>query len=92
MANIKSQKKRILITKKENEINTMKRSKVKKAIKKYEMAIQENDLKLAQELLPITSKIIDTATSDGVYHKNNASRKKARIAKLLDTLKNQQSQ
>ena len=90
MANIKQQKKRILITKKQRERNVMKKSRVKNAIKKFEKAIQENDLALAAQLLPVTSKIIDSAKSDGVYHKNNANRKKARLARILDQAKKQQ--
>lgn len=88
MANIKSQKKRILVSREENKINTAKRSKVKTAIKKFEAAIQANDIKLAEELLPNTYKVIDEAKSDGIYHINTASRKKARLAKLLNTAKN----
>lgn len=87
MANIKSQQKRILISREENRINTTKRTKVKNAIKKYEQAIANNDFKLAEELLPVTHKIIDQAKSDGVFHINTASRKKARLAKLLNTAK-----
>lgn len=87
MANIKSQKKRILTSAVENKINTSKRSKVKNAIKKFEAAILAADLKLAEELLPVTSGIIDEAKSDGIYHINTAARKKARLAKLLDNAK-----
>lgn len=88
MANIKQQKKRILTSKVENKINTAKRSKVKNAIKKFEAAIASNNLKLAEELLPITSGIIDEAKSDGIFHINNSSRKKARLARLLNNAKN----
>ncbi|HHT83045.1 MAG: 30S ribosomal protein S20 [Christensenellales bacterium] len=84
MANIKSQKKRILTSRKEKQINTAKRSKVKTAIKKFEAAIMANDLQKAEELLPLTYKVIDEAKSDGIFHINNASRKKARLAKMLD--------
>jgi small subunit ribosomal protein S20 len=87
MANIKSQKKRIITSAKENKINTSKRSRVKNAIKKFEAAIVASDLKLAEELLPITSGIIDKAKSDGIYHINTASRKKARLAKMLSAAK-----
>ncbi|MDD4315708.1 MAG: 30S ribosomal protein S20 [Clostridia bacterium] len=87
MANIKSQKKRILTSTAENLINTSKRSKVKNAIKKFESAILASDLKLAEELLSVTAGIIDEAKSDGIYHINTASRKKSRLAKMLDTAK-----
>ena len=44
MANIKSQKKRILITKEENAKNTSLRTKCKNAVKKYEAAIAEGNV------------------------------------------------
>lgn len=87
MANIKSQKKRVLITREENKTNTSKRTKVKNAIKKFEAAINGGNIAEAERLLPITSGIIDAAKSDGIFHQNTASRKKARIAKLLDKAK-----
>lgn len=87
MANIKSQKKRVLITREENARNNAKRSAVKTAIKKYEAAINAGDLAKAEELLPVTFAAIDAAKSDGLFHINNAARKKARLAKLLDAAK-----
>ena len=44
MANIKSQKKRILITKEENAKNNSLRTKCKNAVKKYEAAIAAGDV------------------------------------------------
>lgn len=87
MANIKSQKKRVLITREENARNTAKRSAVKTAVKKYEASIAEGDIAKAEELLPVTISAIDAAKSDGIYHINTASRKKARLAKMLDAAK-----
>ena len=51
MPNIKSQKKRVIIAQKENEINTSKRSRVRNAIKKYEAAIESKDVATAEKLL-----------------------------------------
>lgn len=87
MANIKSQKKRVLITKEENARNNSKKSAVKTAIKKYETQIAAGDLAKAEELLPITVSAIDAARSDGIMHINTASRKKARLARLLENAK-----
>ena len=47
MANIKSAKKRILVSAEENKRNTMIRSKVKNAIKKFNKAIE--DKKIAEQ-------------------------------------------
>ena len=87
MPNIKSQKKRVLITKKENAINRSKRTAVRNATKNYLAAIANKDVELATELLPKTISIIDRAKSDGVYKQNNASRKIAKISKALSDLK-----
>ena len=64
MPNIKSQKKRVIIAQKENEINTAKRSRVRNAVKKYESAIANNDVATAEKLLVETISLIDRAKSD----------------------------
>lgn len=87
MANIKSQKKRVLISAEENARNTSKKSAVKTAVKKYEASIAAGDVAKAEELLPLTVSAIDSARSDGIYHANTAARKKARLARLLDAAK-----
>lgn len=84
MANIKSQKKRILITKEENAKNTSLRTKCKNAVKKYEAAIAEGNIALAEELLPVT---VSTITKAGIYKDNTVSRKVARLSKMLSDLK-----
>ncbi len=87
MPNIKSQKKRVVIAQRENEINTSKRSRVRNAIKKYETAIANKDVATAEKLLVETISLIDRAKSDGIYHANTASRKISRLSKQLDAIK-----
>ena len=87
MPNIKSAKKRVLVSARQNQENTTKKSRVKTAIKKFNDAIAANDVALAEKLLPETMAIIDAAASDGVYHKNTASRKKATLCRSLDAAK-----
>ena len=77
----------MLITKKENTINRAKRTAVRNAIKKYQTAIANGNIELANELLPKTISVIDRAKSDGVYKKNNAARKISKISKALTDLK-----
>ena len=84
MPNIKSQKKRVLITKEENARNNAKRTAVKTVAKKYEAAINEGRIEDAKALLPELMAKIDAAKSDGLFHINNAARKKARYSKMLD--------
>lgn len=84
MPNIKSQKKRVLITKEENARNNSKKTAVKNVVKKFEAAIKENRIDDAKAMLPTVMSYIDAAKSDGIYHANTAARKKARFSKMLD--------
>ena len=88
MPNIKSAKKRVKVSARQNKENTMKKSRVKNAIKKFNDAIAANDAALAATLLPETMAVIDAATSDGVYHKNTAARKKATLCRSLNKIQN----
>lgn len=87
MPNIKSQKKRVLITKEEYARNKAIRSEVKTAVKKFDAAIQAKDIEKAEALLPVTVSVINKAKSDGVYHINTASRKIASLNKALNSIK-----
>ena len=86
MANIKSAKKRILVAKTRNERNKSVKSAVKTAIKKVEAAVAANDKAAAEAALKGATSVIESACSKGVYHKNNAARKIARLAKLVNTI------
>ena len=83
MANIKSAKKRIIVTATKTERNKAIRSQVKTAIKKVETAVTAGDKEAATAAL---ASVISKAETKGVYHKNNASRKVARLAKLVNTI------
>ncbi len=80
MANIKSAKKRILVTEIRTERNKAIRSGVKTAVKKVYAAIDANDKEAAKAALLAATSTIDKATSKGVYHKNYASRKISRLS------------
>ncbi len=84
MANIKSAKKRILVINKKTLRNKMIKSAVKTSIKKVVIACQAGNRAQAQAALVAATKAIDMACTKGVYHKNNASRKKSRLAKLVN--------
>ena len=86
MANIKSAKKRILVINKKTMRNKMIRSGVKTAIKKVLAAVSAGDKASAQTALVGATKAIDMAASKGVYHKNNAARKKSRLAKAVNKI------
>jgi small subunit ribosomal protein S20 len=86
MANIKSQKKRILISQAENARNNSKKSAIKTEMKKFESAIAAADLEKANMIYPNLVSMIDMAKSDGIFHINTAARKNSRIAKLLNSI------
>ena len=86
MANIKSAKKRILVTEIRAARNKSIRSEVKTAIKKVEAAVAANDKEAAKAALTVAISTIESAASKGVYHKNNAARKVSRLAKLVNSV------
>jgi len=86
LANIKSAKKRILVTAKKTERNKAIKSKVKTMIKKVESAIAAQDKELAKANLIVAVTEIDKACSKGIMHKNTAARKVSRLTKKVNNL------
>lgn len=86
MANIKSAKKRILVNRTKYERNKAVKSEVKTAIKRVEEAVANKNADEAKAAFTAATKLIDSACSKGVYHKNNAARKVSRLAKLVNTV------
>lgn len=86
MANIKSAKKRILVTAKKTMRNKIIKSGVKTSIKKLMVAHQEGNKENAQVALKNAIRSLDKACSKGVFHKNTVSRKKSRLATLINKM------
>ena len=86
MANIKSAKKRILVTETKAARNKATRSRVKTFVKKVDAAIAAGDKAAAQAALLAATSEIDKAASKGVYHKNTASRKVSRLSKAVGAM------
>ena len=82
MPNIKSAKKRVLVTATRNARNKAAMSSLKTAIKKANAAIDNNAADKA-ELVKLAVKKIDKAAAKGLIHKNNAAHKKAALAVRL---------
>ncbi|MDE5562315.1 MAG: 30S ribosomal protein S20 [Clostridiales bacterium] len=87
MPNIKSAKKRVLITKKKNARNRSDRSKVNNAIKAFNKAIDSANIEEAERLLPLTMSIIDKGVTAGILHKNAAANKKSALSKRISDIK-----
>ena len=86
LANIKSAKKRILVSKTKADRNKSIKSAVKTSIKKVEAAVTAKDKEAAAAALQNAISTIDKAASKGVYHKNNAARKVSRLSKAVNAL------
>ncbi len=86
MANIKSAKKRILVSERNAEKNKAIKTGVKTAVKKVRVAVEAGDKAAAQDALVSATKIIDKACSKGVYHKNTAARKVSRLSVAVNKM------
>lgn len=86
MANIKSAKKRIKVTKTKTERNKAQKSKIKMFVKKIDQLIKSGNKAEANKILVEATKAIDMAAHKGVYHKNNAARKVGRLTKAVNKI------
>ena len=86
LANIKSAKKRILVTETKAARNKSIRSEVKTVTKKVEAAVAANDKEAAKAALTVAISTIESAASKGVYHKNNSARKVSRLTRLVNAM------
>ena len=89
---IKSAKKREEVAIRNNERNKARRSALATAIKKFNKAISDKDVELAEKLLPETFSIIDAEVTRNIIHKNNANNKKADLSIALTKLKAEMSE
>jgi small subunit ribosomal protein S20 len=78
VANIKSQKKRIRTNAKRAQRNKSVRSELRTRVKTATRSLGTDD---APEALRVAQKRLDKAASKGVIHKNQAARRKSRLAK-----------
>jgi small subunit ribosomal protein S20 len=82
MANIASQKKRILRSQREHDENRRLTSAVKTHFRRLQSAVDEGDAeRVATEHRQLVSRI-DKAVQKGALHRNTGARKKARAARL----------
>lgn len=86
MANIKSAKKRIKVIQTKTLRNKIIKSSLKTTIKKFLADVDSKNSEEAKGAFIASIKALDKATSKGIIHKNNAARKKARLASKLNSL------
>ena len=86
MPNIKSAIKRVSVIKNKTARNNMIKSGYRTAVKNFEAAVAEGDVKKAESLFSEATKKIDQACTKGVIVKNTAARKKSNLAKKLNAM------
>jgi small subunit ribosomal protein S20 len=82
MANIHSQKKRILRAQRERLENRRYTSAIKTFFRRLEAAVASGDAELAASEHRTLISTIDKAVKRGALHRNNGARKKARAARV----------
>jgi len=84
LANIKSALKRIKIIEYKTRRNRIIISSLRTSIRRFEDALKAGNTDEAKALYKKTASLIDKAAAKGTLHKNNAARKKSRLAKKLN--------
>ncbi|MGO9954514.1 MAG: 30S ribosomal protein S20 [Solirubrobacteraceae bacterium] len=82
MANIHSQKKRILRAERERLENRRYTSTIKTYFRRLEQAVAGGDTEVVDAEHRVLVKTIDKAVKRGALHRNNGARKKSRAARL----------
>ncbi len=86
MPNIKSAKKRVIVTKTKTLRNKIYRTQLKTDIKKFEAAVASGDKAAAQAAYIAAVKKVDKAAARGIIHKNAAAHKKSHFTKKLNAM------
>ena len=86
MPNIKSAKKRVLVSQTKAMQNKAVKSAIKTDLKKFEAAVAEGNRSEAEGAYKVAVKAVDKAVGHGLLHKNNAARKKSSMTVKLNKL------
>lgn len=86
MANIKSQKKRVLTNEKARQRNNSVKAELRTALRAVKTALQSSDKEAATNAQTVASRKLDQAATKGVIHKNNAANRKSALAKKVGSL------
>lgn len=86
MPNIKSAKKRVIVTVKKAERNKSDKSAVKTELKKLNALIEAGDVEAAKLTYKEVCSVLDKAVSKGVLHKNAAANKKSGFAVRINAM------
>ncbi|MCI1635810.1 30S ribosomal protein S20 [Bifidobacterium sp.] len=86
MANIKSQKKRVITNDKAHERNIAVKSSIKTAVRSVREAVESGDKAAAQSAYQLAAQRLDKAAGKGVIHKNQAANRKSGLASAVNAL------
>jgi small subunit ribosomal protein S20 len=71
---------------KRNTRNRVERSKIKSAMKIVETTVKGGDKEAAANVLHSAAKLISSARSKGIIHKNNAARKISKLTRKVNAV------
>jgi small subunit ribosomal protein S20 len=83
MAITKSAKKALRSSKRKRVFNARKKDQVYKTVKKFKKLVAGKNTAEAEKMFPQIQKVLDKAAKTGLIKKNTASRKKARLSKMV---------
>ena len=86
MANIKSQKKRIITNEKSRMRNRAVKSELKTAIRRVREAVDADDGTKAYAAALAACRLLDKAAAKGVIHKNQAANRKSGVMTIANTI------
>ena len=86
MANIKSQKKRVLTNENAHQRSVAVKSGLKTAIRATRSAIAAGDKEAATTAYAVAAQRLDTAAGRGVIHRNQAANRKSGMASAINAL------
>lgn len=86
MPNIKSAKKRCLVTSTKTLQNKMIKSELKSSIKKFEKLCEAGEAEAAKVAYVDAVKKVEKAEKNNIIHKNNSNRKKSALTLKLNKL------
>jgi len=86
MPNIKSAKKRLLVTELNRKRNASAKSQMKTKLKEFAEAVNSGDKEAAKVQLISSVGILDKTASQGIIHKNAAARRKSNLYKVYNQM------
>ncbi|MBI0062759.1 MULTISPECIES: 30S ribosomal protein S20 [Bifidobacterium] len=86
MANIKSQKKRVITNEKAHLRNKEVKSAIKTSVRSVRKAVDAGDKEAAQAAFQVAARRLDKAAGKGVIHRNQAANRKSGLANAVNAL------